>query len=85
MSARIVNCETILDPWLNEEPDEVKRLAVINALFNAATNFGDLYAQPAVYGHPLRRLIEVPEAEVTILVVLPNPFLGIVLMRIDSI
>jgi hypothetical protein len=68
-----------------KEPSESKRLAVINSLLDAASNYDDLYAQPAVYGHPLRRLIEVPEAEVTVLVVLPNPFIGIVLVRIDAI
>jgi hypothetical protein len=85
MNPRVVHCDTVLDPWLAAESDHRKCEAVLVALMNAVEHYDDLYAQPAVYGHPLRRLIEVPEAEVTILVVLPEPFRGIVLVRIDAI
>jgi hypothetical protein len=85
LSARITNIEKVLDPWMVAEADQSKRVAVLDALASAITEYPRLFARPAVYGHPLKRLIEVPEAEVTILVLLTHPHVGIHLLAITRI
>jgi hypothetical protein len=70
---------------MDTEDDPDKRWAVLDALADSANHYSHLFNQPAVYGHPLKRLIEVAEAEVTILVLLTHPHLGIHLLQINPI
>ncbi|MDP9403224.1 MAG: hypothetical protein M3P85_07780 [Actinomycetota bacterium] len=50
-----------------------------------ADHFAELKRQPAFDGHPLKRRIDVPEAEVALVVLLPLPMVGIHLLSIDPI
>ncbi len=84
MAARVTNVEQILDPWMATEPDADKRVAVLNALHKASDDYLRLFDQLG-HGHPLKRLIEVPEAGVAITVLLTHPNVGIHLLSIDRI
>lgn len=83
MAPRATNLDAVLDPWLDQEPDEAKRRAVLEAIVWAVEHFQELRAQPALYGHPLKRLVEVPEAEVELSFLLPLPMAGVHLLSID--
>ena len=72
MTARVSNTVRVLDPWMESEPDVDKRIAVLNALVRASSDYPRLFDQSG-YGHPLKRLIEVPEAAVAITVLLTHP------------
>jgi hypothetical protein len=85
VAPRATNLDAVLDPWLEQELDELKRQAVLEAILWAVEHFEDLRAQPALYGHPLKRLIEVPEAEVALSILLPLPMAGIHLLSIDPL
>ena len=56
----------MFDPWWEAEPDEDRRRAVLERLLWIADNLGYLHEQPAIYGHPLKREVEVPEAGVIV-------------------
>jgi hypothetical protein len=82
---RATNLDRVLDPWLAQEPDETKRRAVIEAVLWALEHLDELQAQPAFEGHPLKRLVEVPEAEVALRILLPLPMSGVHLLSIDPL
>jgi hypothetical protein len=81
---RVTGLDEIYDPWASSEQDSARRSAVLEALLNATEPeaYAALWAEPATSGHPLRRRIEVPEADVALEVVLPHPFRGIHLVDI---
>lgn len=85
MAPRATNLDAVLDPWLEQEPDERKRHAVLESIVWAVEHFEDLRALPALYGHPLKRVLEVPEAEVALSILLPLPMVGVHLLSIDPI
>lgn len=85
MAPRATNLDAVLDPWLEQEPDESKRRAVLELIVWAVEHFEDLRARPALYGHPLKRVLEAPEAEVALSILLPLPSAGIHLLSIDPI
>lgn len=85
MAPRATNLEAVLDPWLDQEPDGAKRRAVLESIVWALDHFEELRALPALYGHPLKRVLEVPEAEVALSVLLPLPMTGVHLLSIDPI
>ena len=72
----------MFDPWWEAEPDEDRRRAVLERLLWIADNLGYLHEQPAIYGHPLKREVEVPEAGVTLRVILTAPFVGAHLLEV---
>jgi hypothetical protein len=58
---------------------------VLESVLWAADHFSELKQQPAFDGHPLKRQIDVAQAEVALAVLLPLPMVGIHLLSIDPI
>lgn len=85
MSPRATNLDQVLDPWLEKQPHEAKRRAVVEAILWAVENLDELQAQPAFEGHPLKRSVEVPEAEVVLRILLPLPMRGVHLLSIEPL
>lgn len=58
---------------------------MLESIVWALDHFEELRALPALYGHPLKRVLEVPKAEVALSVLLPLPMTGVHLLSIDPI
>lgn len=83
MSVRITGVEYVLGPWVEHTSTEQRRAAVIEAIADAAERFDELFQQPAPLGdNPLVRWIDVPQADVTIRILLPHPNRGVHLLGI---
>lgn len=82
---KITNLPFVLDPWLDKEPEDAKRRAVLDKLIWIGENLPAVEALPALDLHPLKRTVAVPSAGVNLNLVLTRPFGGAHLLSIEAI
>lgn len=89
MPWKVQNDEKVLGPWLDIEPDTRKKAAVLERLASIAEHAedaGSILLQPApLYEHPLKRYVDVPEAGVTIVVLMAAQYKAIRLLAIEPL